>query len=300
MVQGIFLQYILLPLIALVLAALMSVIAKVNPLLSNKQLIIFTLVNALVVGIPGLLGISGNDFSPWYYLVAQLIYLFIGIGFMKAYNRYFHEKVKMYKTLFQVLLLSTIMVLGGFTFALIFNWLSNIHNGYVAASCILTLPLPLIFYWTYIAFIDIPFDIYNVWQYPMGSAEINFDGLDFNKLMVLELEFGKRPDDLDRLKVKAKAPADMPFGEWFKKFIDDYNYKFPNQSIVYTDKQGEPHGWIFYVKKSFFHKKRLLDPNLSVEQNRIKEHITIISKRVIEHKEEGFTKQSQQKLILEI
>lgn len=300
MVQGIFLQYILLPLIALLLAALMSVVAKVNPLINNKQLIIFILVNAFVVGLPGLLGITGNDFSPWYYLVAQLIYLFVGIGFMKAYNRYFHEKIKMYKTLFQVLVLSIVMVLGGFVFALVFNWLSNIRNGYVAASCILTMPISLIFYWTYIAFIDIPFDIYNVWQYPMGSAEINFDGLDFNKLMVLELEFGKRPDDLDRIKVKAKAPADMPFGEWFKKFIDDYNYKFPNQSIIYTDKQGEPHGWIFYVKKSFFHKKRLLDPHLSIEKNRIREHITIISKRVIEHKEEGIIKQSKQKLMLEI
>lgn len=300
MIQSIFLQYILLPLIALLLAGLMSVVAKMNPLINNKQLIIFILVSVFIVGIPGLLGIADNSFSPWYYLLAQVIYLFIGIGFMKGYNKYFHDKIRVYKTVFQILLLSIIMVLGGFVFALVYNWLSNIHNGYVAASCILTLPISLIFYWTYLAFIDIPFDIYTVWQYPIGSAEINFDGLDFNKLMVLELEFGKQPDDLDRIKVKAKAPAEMPFGEWFKKFIDDYNYKFPNESIVYKDKQGEPHGWVFYVKKSFFHKKRLLDPALSIEKNNIKEHITIISKRVIEHKEESIFKQTQQKILLNI
>lgn len=300
MIQSLFLQYLLMPLLALLLTGLMASVKKKNPLINNKHLIIFILLNALLVGLPGLFGIVGNNFNPWYYLIAQLVYVFIGIGFMQGYNKYFHEQVKIHKISFQILVLLVIMTLGGYLFALAFNWLSNINNGYSAASCILVLPIPLIFYWTYIAFIDIPFEIYNVWQYPIGSAEISFDGMDFNKLMVLELEFGKQPDDVDRIKVKAKAPADMPLGEWFKKFIDDYNYKFPNQSIAYTDKKGEPHGWIFYVKKSFFHKKRLLDPELSVEKNKIQEHVTIISKRVIEHKEERVSNQPKPKLILEV
>ncbi len=293
MIQGLFLKYLLLPLIVLLLVWIMTMIKKKNPLINNKRLIIFILLNSLLVGLPGLLGFTGSNFNPWYYLVTQLIYVLMGYGIVQGYNKYFYDQVKIKKTAFQTLLLSIIMTLGGFLFVLIFNWLSNINNGYIAATCIFALPLSLLFYWAYIAFIDIPFEIYTVWQYPIGSPEISFEGMNFNRLMVLELEFSKRPDDVDRIKVKAKAPANMPFGEWFKKFIDDYNYKFPNQSIMYTDTQGEPHGWIFYVKPSFFRKKRLLDAEQSIEKNEIQEHVTIISKRVIEHKEEGISNQSK-------
>lgn len=302
--QLLFVNFLLMPLIAIVLAVLMNVVKKKNALVSNKKLIVFILIQSIVIALPGFLGVTGSSFSPWYYLVTGLVYIFLGLLFIQSYNKYFHEQVKEYKTLFQILVLMTSMVLGGYLFTLIFNWLSNIHNGYIAATCILTLPLPLIFYWTYVAFIDIPFEIYNVWKYPIGSSDINFDGLDFTKLMVLELEFGKQLDDVDRMEVKAKAPADMPFGDWVKKFIDDYNYKFVNQPIVYTNKQGEPYGWIFYVKKSFFHKKRLLDPKLSIAKNKIEEHITIISKRVIEYAEEKSINKnkpgSKSQLILDI
>lgn len=285
--QLLFLNFLLMPLIAIILAVLMNIVKKKNALISNKKLIVFVLIQSIVIALPGFLGITGSSFSPWYYLLVQILYIFLGLLFIQYYNKYFHEQVKSYKILFQILVLVTSMALGGYLFALAFNWLSNINNGYIAATCILTLPLPLIFYWAYVAFIDIPFEIYNVWQYPVGSSEINFDGMDFTRLMVLELEFGKQLDDVDRIKVKAKAPASMPFGDWVKKFIDDYNYKFVNQPIVYKNRQEEPYGWIFYVKKSFFHKKRLLDPKLSIAKNKIEEHITIISKRVIEHAEEG-------------
>lgn len=288
MILSIFLRYLLMPLLALILASLLIFVKQKNALLANKKLIVFILVSALVLCLPGLFGFAGSAFSPWLYLTSQLLYLGAGVAFVQLYVHFFDKEVKRFKILFQSLLLLVIMTLGGYLFAVLFNLCSPTDGGYVAFTAMFTLPVPLLFYHTYLAFISIPFEIYKVWQYPIGSEEISFEGLDFNKLMVLELEFSRHPEDRDRLRVKAKAPAQMPFGEWFKKFIDDYNYKFPNQTISYTDDSGDPNAWVFYCKKSFFHRRRLLDPELSVEENRISEHVSIISKRVFEHTEEQF------------
>lgn len=289
MLKNIFLQYLLMPVIAIIAGSLLVVMKRKNQLLSNRKLIIFVLLYSLVMAIPGLFGLAKGNFAPWNYMAAQAIYLLLGVAFVHFYDVHFKREVQQYKILFQVSVMVFILLLGGYLFALLFNLLNGTKNGYAGMTAMLSFFLPLIFYWTYSAFIAIPFEIYKVWEYPTGMVEeVNFDGLDFNKLMVLELEFSRQPDDVDRLRVKAKAPANITFGEWFRKFLDDYNYKFPNQTIVYEKEDGNMHNWVFYSKRSFFHRRRLLDPDQTIEQNRIREHITIISKRVIEHEEEYF------------
>lgn len=289
MFKNIFLQYLLMPLLAIVSGALMLVAKRKNQLLSNKKLIVFVLLSGLIMAVPGLFGLVEGNFAPWYYMGAQLIYLLFGVAFVHFYDVYFKKDVQHYKVLLQLMVMLVILLLGGFLFALLFNLLNHSKNGYIGVTAMLSFFLPLIFYWTYAAFIAIPFEIYKVWEYPTGMVEeVNFDGLDFNKLMVLELEFSRQPDDVDRMRVKAKAPANITFGDWFRKFLDDYNYKFPNQTIVYEKEDGNMHNWVFYCKRSFFHRRRLLDPDQTIEQNKIQEHVTIISKRVIEHEEEYF------------
>ncbi|WP_443939962.1 TssN family type VI secretion system protein [Pedobacter sp. MW01-1-1] len=283
LVKTIFLQYLLLPLIVLIASFFLVFIQKKNELVSNMLLIVFVLVTALILCIPSTLGLTGSEFVPIYYLIAQFLYFIAGIGFVKWYPVFFHDRVKNYKALFQILVVTVSMLLGMYLFAVLFNLLSEIGNGYIAATSMLSFCIPLLFYWTYIAFIDIPYEIYDVWTYQTSAAEINFDALDHTKLMVIELEFSRAINDKDRTKVKAKAPSDAPFGTWFKKFIDDYNAKFPNQNIHFEDNQKQPFGWIFYYKKSFFHRRRLMNPKLNILQNNIKEHVTIITKRVIHH-----------------
>lgn len=279
------------PLFVIIAGSCMGMMKRKNQLLSNRKLIVFVLVYSLIMAIPGLFGLLASTFTPWFYMVAQLIYLLFGVAFVHFYDHYIKKDIEQYKVPFQLTVMLVIVLLGGYLFAVVYNLLNEAKNGYIGVTSMLTFFLPLVFYWTYAAFIAIPFEIYKVWEYPRGNVdEISFDGLDFNKLMVLELEFSKQPDDVDRLRVKAKAPADMPFGEWFRKFLDDYNYKFPHSTIVFRKEDGEMHGWVFYSKRSFFHRRRLLDPERTILQNDIKEHITITSKRVIEHQEEYFHK----------
>ena len=288
--KTIFLQYLIMPVIAIILGWGMMILSKKNKLLSNRKLIFFVLLSSLILVAPGLFGLADTTFAPWLYLISQGFYLIMGILFVQAYEHYIGKETEKHKVLLHVLVMLIVVVLGGYLFAVVYNLLHKDTLGYIGATSILIFFIPTIFYWTYLAFINIPFEIYKVWEYPRNTEEINFDGMDFDRLLVLDIEFSKQPDAEERLRVKAKAPAEITLGDWFRKFIDDYNYKFPASTIEYIRSDGNMHSWVFYCKKSFFHRRRLLDPELTITENKIKEHIKITSKRVIGHFEETFHK----------
>lgn len=290
MIKTILLQYLLMPVLAIIVAWGMMVLSKKNKLLNNRRLIFFVLLSSVILAVPGLSGAIDTTFTPWLYLISQGYYLLMGILFVQAYEHFIGRKTEQHKVLLQVLVMLTIVLLGAYLFAILYNLLHKDTLGYIGSTAVLIFFLPAIFYWTYIAFISIPFEIYKVWEYPVNADEINFDGMDFDRLLVLDIEFSKKPDAEERLRVKAKAPAEITLGDWFRKFIDDYNYKFPASTIEYFRNDGAAHSWVFYCKKSFFHRRRLLDPELTITENKIKEHVKITSKRVIGHFEETFHK----------
>jgi len=276
-----FIKYLLLPLVALLLIIPTALLKKKNAALDNKTLIIFSLTVALLLGLQGIWGIIGDVFSPYYYAVAQVLYVVGGIFYVQALAKHVSQKLKSYKLLTEIVITFLILLLGMFIFSLIFNALSPIANGLLASSCIVAFLLPLLFYWTFLAYINIPIDIYKVWQYNSSSVNANrLDGVDFNRLMVLELEFGRQINDEDRMKVKVRALADMHFGEWFGMFLENYNRKFPDNPIASENQAGKAHDWIFYIKPSFFSRRKYIDPDLSVAANHIHEKYTIITKRV--------------------
>jgi hypothetical protein len=276
-----FLKYLLLPLVALVVVIPIAWLKKKNESLDNKTLIVFVLVSSLLVGVPGLWGMVGDEFSPVYYAIAQALYGLGGIFYVKVLIRHLSPKITAYQQLLESLLTLVIMLLGMFLFSLLYNALSPVPNGVLASSCALVFAVPLLFYWTYLAYISIPLDIYKLWRYDATQVDSNrLDGVDFNKLLVLELEFGRKVNDEDRTRVKVKALPEMYFGEWFGTFLENYNRKFPDNPIAAAKDSGEAHDWIFYVKPSFFSRRRYIDPEASVATNRIREKHTIITKRV--------------------
>ena len=81
--------------------------------------------------------------------------------------------------------------MGGYLFTLIFNWMSK-GTGYavMAATSMLIFVVPMVFYYCYIQFISIPFDIYKTWRYSPEELP-DFEGADFDRLMVLNVELSK-------------------------------------------------------------------------------------------------------------
>lgn len=284
-------RYILMPLIMGILVFVMALIRRAKPAIKLKHIILYVLLAGLVLALPGFLGFSGNLFSPYWYLFAQLVYLALGILHVNLLHHYFRKHIdKMgMAILFESVLSITCMLFGGYLFSMIFRWISgDLGNEYMAATSMCTFLVPLAFYYCYVQFISIPYDIYKTWRFDADQRPHDFQGVDFDRLMVLNVELTKNADDSQRIVVKAKTiPNGITFGDWFFRVADDYNHKNPNSRIKLVDEGGEPYYWIFYIKKSFFQRRKYIDFEKDIAQNAISENETVICKRVIQHQEEG-------------
>lgn len=284
-IKGVFLKYILLPLIIILLALVLRYMKKQTPKVKGKVLIIYILLSALCLAIPGFFGFTGNQFNPFFYLFSMLVYLLLGILHVNLVSTYFNDPGRplWFMILFESLITITCMFLGGYLFYLIFNWVSP-FEGYalMAATSIVIFIVPLSFYYCYIQYISIPFDIYKTWRHTMNHATVDFGKIEFGSLLLLNLELTKTIADGQKTRIDAKAPSDgISVGDWFYRVVDDYNHKYPNSTIHLLNPEMDPYSWIFYTKKSLFHFRRFIDFDLTMNENNIKEQTTIICKRVI-------------------
>ncbi|MBO9153807.1 TssN family type VI secretion system protein [Chitinophaga sp. GCM10012297] len=287
-VKSTFVSYILFPLIAVIMAAVMIVLNKKNRIMGSRRLVVALLLTGLALGLPGFFGLLGLQFMPWGYLLAQIAYLLLGVTAVVILNRHMPETLVERKGML-VLFGLIVGLLGIYLFQLVFNRFNGLDYGWLAGSSVLAFFVPPVFWWAYIAMTDIPSEIYTVWYYPEKAPLLDMYDVDLDKLKVLEVELFKGAADPSPLKVKVKAPPEMNFGEWFKKFIDDYNVKFPRNGIHFRSEEGEAYGWIFYLKPSFFRRKQFIDPALSVGKNQVREKYTIFARRVtrLQHEAAG-------------
>ncbi len=281
---GFFLEYLLLPILALLWAVGLVVINRKKSLLSNKQLLLLVLVFGLPMALAGLVGRIYLIFMPWYYLVLQAGSLGLGVFYVRELDHLLRED-RHRQPLFGHLLTGVILLLGGFLFSLLFNFFSSLRYGLWAATCLLPFYLPLLFVQAFEALVVIPNEIRKIWYYPRHADEVVLDDVDPYRLMILAVELQKNPGSGEPpVKVKARTPADLPFGVWFQKFIDDYNYKFPNEPIQTANASEEEYGWLFYyVKPSLFGLRRYIDADLSIANNKLTERCLIVAKRVEGH-----------------
>lgn len=294
-VKGIFLRYILMPLFAVIMMVILSAIRRSQPAIKIRTIIIYVLLCSLCLAIPGISGFAGNLFNPYWYLIAQIVYLILGIIHVNLSDMYFkkHFTSLTKSILFESILTLTCIGFGGYLFYLIFNLMSK-GTGYpiMAATSIFIFAVPLVFHYCYIQLISIPVDIYKTWRYSPEQRLPDFEGADFDRLMVLNVELSKNLEDANRFRIKAKTlPTGITFGDWFYRVVDDYNHKNPNSIIHLSDQVREPYYWIFYTKKSFFSFRKYIDFDQDITQNSISENDVVICKRVIQHEEEGIRKQ---------
>jgi len=281
-VQSFFIRYLLFPLVAIVSTAILAVLNRKNKFLSNKKLIISVLLLAIILSLPGLLGFLDFNFMPWGYIICQIFYVLLGSLYVYLLTKYYSKELLERKGF---IMFGTFIaaLLGIYLFQLLYHWLGEVDFGWWAGGSITSFFIPIIFWWAYVSLLNIPQEIYKIWRYPDTPLEINMDHVDFDNLLVLELELYKKSSDPEPLKVKVKAPENMNFGMWFHKFIDDYNLKFAKNPVEYKIAAQENYSWIFFVKTSFFKSNLFIDPDLDIRQNKITEKMTIYAKRVSEN-----------------
>lgn len=272
------LLYLLMPVISVILGGVMLFIAKKNKLLSNKKAIFYFLLSFVILALPALLGFIDYWFMPYVYLCLLVLYLILGFVNLSVLKKVFEGWAdKPYYVEFVCVFVT--MFVGAGLFSLVFNLCNELQYGLWASTCLLPFLLPSLFFKTHKLYMEIPVEVYKIWFYNKEKRRIVEEKHDTNKIIVVELELSKHMSDAEPLNIKAKASEDVPFGIWFKVFIDDYNKKSPSSGILYAD-FNDSYGWIFYINTSILGRRKYVDPDLSFAQNKIKEENVIIAKRV--------------------
>ena len=140
--------------------------------------------------------------------------------------------------------------------------------------------IPLVVYYCFEAAYNIPESRFPVWQYPMNSIIELPDEQPNEKILVIAFEASKKNSDITKTNFRAKGPETMKLGELYYHFINDYNEFQSETPIQYADHEHGYHEWWFRVKPKWYQRQRILNPELSIRENKIRENTVIICERI--------------------
>jgi hypothetical protein len=126
----------------------------------------------------------------------------------------------------------------------------------------------------------IPDPVFSTWEYPLNDPIDLPDEKPNEKLLVIAFEIAKKPTDDIPINFRAKGPDNMKLGDLYYHFLNDYNELHSETPISYTVNDYESQRWWFRVKPGWFQANRILDPELSIRENKIKENNIIVCERI--------------------
>ena len=242
-------------------------------------------------------GISGGAYLATYitdhlftiYWVLAFIYLFFGfihvIFFHKKYfssNKNNKNRVIIGEILFAMsLILFTVVVFSSLQYFLkdkdflFFPMLISMLSFFV----------PIVLLYTFEAAYKIPLPVFATWQYPIHAPIELPDEKANEKILVIAFEIAKKSSDNIKTNFRAKGPEGMILGDLYYHFVNDYNDAQSETPIEYADSQQNPQEWWFRVKPKWYQSQRILDPELSIKENHIKENTIIICERIAQDQE---------------
>lgn len=143
-----------------------------------------------------------------------------------------------------------------------------------------TFVLPTCFYILFTYSVSIPVKLYSKWYYPLGQKYDTPKHYELKNMIVLNFIFHKNTREEHMTSFKAKAPKDMDFGRLFFFFINDYNDKKATTKIEMTEDSGDPFGWYFYIKPSWYGSSKHIDSEVSVEKNNLEDGDVVVCQRI--------------------
>lgn len=271
-----FINYLLFPVIVLILGLLSVVIAKKNKLLSDKKAVITVLSTSLLYSLFGLCGLFGMEFMPYVYLFIQFLFLLIGF----ANQRILQHFIPQLKTNGVIFVVGLQFFLSWALFAILFNFTNELQYGFWAGTCLLPLLFYPLFVITYQCYLNIPAEIYKIKVYSESETfEPPHAELDISRVMVVGINVSKYVGDENEVIVNSKALKTFVLGEWFGMIINDYNKQHLDNQVELFDNDGS-YGWIFYTERSILKSRLYLDPDLTFESNGLTRNCMIVARRV--------------------
>lgn len=149
---------------------------------------------------------------------------------------------------------------------------------YPMLTCMLAFFVPVSLFYTFEAAYNIPNPVFASWIYPIHQQIDLPDEKPNEKLLVIAFEIAKKTSSPLKTNFRAKGPETMKLGDLYYHFINDYNELHSETTIEY-EKNHESHEWWFRIKPKWYQSNRILDPELTIRENKIRENTTIICER---------------------
>ncbi|MBL7726471.1 MAG: hypothetical protein JNM68_02245 [Dinghuibacter sp.] len=248
----------------------------------RKATIIYLLVVVLISGITGLIGIRGVFPTPAIALIiCQLLFFLLGFVHIRQMHRYLKWSGTERSFWFEAIFTLVVAIFAFMSFTFVFGSVNRDGFQYYIASSSAFLLIAFMVYNTFLASVNIPLKVYSRWFYPVHEEVDDPDESKLKNLLVISFEFQKKNNDPHFTNFRAKAPADMEFGQLFYYFINDYNERHPNAKIEYVNELGAPYGWLFYKKKKWYTlNTKIIDTGKTFFINNIRENDIIVCTRV--------------------
>lgn len=246
-----------------------------------KKFFWYVVIFSLVLSLPFAISFLSPDDNLSFYIgiqifmlvggIAHIILMGVKFGWKNSYS--FWEKMEMTLLVF----LCTYVVS---TAVVYFSPLNPFMFLFPTAAIIFI--LPLLFHSIFDFAMAIPAVEYKKWFYPQKVEIPDLDKVDFTNSYVLTLEVKKKDNERTPTFMKFKAPLNnINFGEMFFLYLYEYNEAHREGPIEYMDASQKIYGWLFYVKpKHWWNSRRVIDPSLTIRENKIRENGIIVPERV--------------------
>lgn len=215
-----------------------------------------------------------------------VIALLLGIGFyFLTHKKFFKTKAHNYvaqsvSELFYYFSVLNIMI-AGFVGA-VFYFVQKDFLFFPIAGALLLFLVPILIYKTYGMLQQVPMPIYPYWEYSIDNAIQLTDESDQDEVLVLAFHLIKTTAPTDSYTTfRTKAPVDMVLGDLFYHFINEYNEVQSETPISYSDEHLQAYKWYFYKQGKGVRFSRVLEPKLSIAQNKLKEDDVIVCDRIL-------------------
>ncbi len=246
-----------------------------------KKYMWYVIIFSAVLSIPFAISFLRPDDNLYFYIGIQIFILIAGIihvmlmgikfGWKNSYS--FWEKLE----------LSLLIFIMSYILSAAVMYFSPLRPFFLLfPSAALIFIFPMLFQSIFDYAMAIPAAEYKKWFYPQKVEMPDLDKVDFTNSYVLTLEVRKKDNERTPTLMKFKAPLNnINFGDMFFLYLYEYNEAHREGPIEYMDINQKNYGWLFYIKpQHWWNSKRIIDPSLTVRENKIKENGIIVPDRI--------------------
>jgi hypothetical protein len=250
---------------------------------SKKKMVIYVIVSLFAFALVGLLGYDGFINDPNVMLMVFQT-CFFGLGMLHVWALYSYMEWDEEESVWPDLIFSVfIWLVGLIPFYLLYNTLSGAdgYQFFMLAGSLLFI-VPVLFRKAFTAALDMPRPDMEQWYYPVHLEIPDPKAHELENPFVITFIANKKPEETETTTFRAKAPENMNLGGLFYFFVEDFNEQHVENTLEFTDRMGEPYGWVFYFKPKWYllFSKRYINPAQTVKENGIQEDSIIVCERV--------------------